>query len=43
MRIERDAVRITAGVTAGRTTGAPIGLEVANLDYKAWAEKEYRR
>lgn len=40
MRIERDAVRITAGVTAGRTTGGPIGLEVANLDYRAWAEKD---
>ena len=32
MKIERDAVRITAGVVAGRTTGAPIGLEVANLE-----------
>lgn len=39
MKIERDAVRITAGVTAGHTTGGPIALEVANLDYKAWAEK----
>ena len=40
MKIERDAVRITAGVMAGLTTGAPISLEVANLDYKAWAEKD---
>jgi chorismate synthase len=40
MKIEKDSVRITAGVVAGRTTGAPIGLEVANLDYKAWAEKD---
>ncbi len=40
MKIERDAARITAGVMAGITTGAPISLEVANLDYKAWAEKD---
>jgi chorismate synthase len=40
MRIERDAARITAGVMAGRTTGAPIALEVANLDYQAWADRE---
>ncbi len=40
MKIERDAVRITAGVTAGHTTGGPIGLEVANLDYRAWADKD---
>ena len=40
MKIEKDHVRITAGVVAGRTTGAPIGLEVANLDYSSWAEKD---
>jgi chorismate synthase len=40
MKIERDAARITGGVMAGLTTGAPISLEVANLDYKAWAEKD---
>ncbi len=40
MKIERDAARITAGVMGGLTTGAPISLEVANLDYKAWTEKE---
>jgi chorismate synthase len=40
MKIEKDSVRITAGVTAGKTTGAPISLEVANLDYKSWAEKD---
>ena len=39
MKIEKDSVRITAGVVAGKTTGAPISLEVANLDYKSWAEK----
>ncbi len=40
MKIERDAVRITAGVTAGHTTGGPIALEVANLDYKSWADRD---
>ena len=40
MKIERDAARVTAGVMGGLTTGAPISLEVANIDYKAWAEKD---
>ncbi len=40
MKIERDEVRITGGVMAGLTTGAPISLEVANLDYKAWAARD---
>ncbi len=40
MKIERDTVAITAGVMAGLTTGAPIGLEVANLDYPSWATRE---
>jgi chorismate synthase len=39
MKIERDTVQVTAGVMAGVTTGAPIALEVANLDYKSWATK----
>jgi chorismate synthase len=40
MKIEKDRVRITAGVVGGKTTGAPVSLEVANLDYKSWAEKD---
>src|SRR5512143_2738623 len=40
MRIEKDHAQITAGVLAGRTTGAPIALEIANLDYRAWAERD---
>ncbi len=40
MKIERDHAVITAGVMAGLTTGAPIALEIANLDYKSWAERE---
>jgi chorismate synthase len=35
-RIERDAVRITGGVRQGRTTGAPIALEIANRDAVNW-------
>ncbi len=40
MKIEHDTVAITAGVMGGITTGAPISLEVANLDYKSWATKD---
>lgn len=31
-RIERDKVRVTAGLYKGRTTGAPIGFLLANKD-----------
>ncbi len=40
MSIERDRVRITAGVTAGKTTGGPIAVEVENRDYENWREKD---
>lgn len=40
MGIEKDHVRISAGVIAGQTTGAPIALHVENRDYKNWAEKD---
>lgn len=40
MRIEHDRVCITAGVLAGKTTGAPIAMVIANLDYRSWAERE---
>ena len=40
MRIEQDRARITAGVMAGKTTGAPIALEIDNRDHRAWADKE---
>jgi len=39
MAIERDAVRITAGVMSGATTGGPIALQVPNVDYRSWAER----
>ena len=35
-RIERDAVRITGGVRQGRTTGAPLALQIANRDAVNW-------
>lgn len=35
-RIERDTVTITAGVRHGRTTGAPIALQIPNRDAVNW-------
>ncbi|HRE47455.1 MAG TPA: chorismate synthase, partial [Aggregatilineales bacterium] len=32
--------RLSAGVVAGQTTGAPIALTVINRDYKNWAQKD---
>ncbi|MDX2160700.1 MAG: chorismate synthase [bacterium] len=40
MNIERDTVRLTSGVAAGRTTGAPLAMTVENRDYKNWREKD---
>jgi len=40
MGIERDAARITAGVMAGQTTGAPIALHIENRDYAHWRGKD---
>ncbi len=38
MAIETDKARIVAGVRAGKTTGAPISLEIENRDWKNWQE-----
>ncbi len=35
-KIERDAVRITGGVRQGRTTGAPVALQIDNRDAVNW-------
>ncbi len=35
-RIERDAVTITGGVRHGKTTGAPIALQIPNRDAVNW-------
>lgn len=40
MRIEQDAISITAGVMDGHTTGAPIGIRLPNLDYDKWRERD---
>lgn len=40
MGIEKDHVQLTAGVVAGRSTGGPIALVVANRDYRNWAAKD---
>ena len=35
-KIERDAVTITGGVRHGRTTGAPVALQIPNRDAANW-------
>lgn len=40
MKIERDQVYFSAGVVENKSTGAPIALEIENLDYKNWQEKD---
>jgi chorismate synthase len=37
MVIESDCARILAGVRAGRTTGAPLSLQIDNRDHRNWA------
>jgi chorismate synthase len=39
MKIERDAVEVTAGVRHGRTLGSPIALQIRNRDYANWEER----
>ena len=36
--IEQDTARILAGVRAGRTTGAPLSLQIENRDWRNWTE-----
>jgi chorismate synthase len=38
MVIEADCAKITAGVRAGRTTGAPIAMQIENRDWRNWSE-----
>ncbi|HEX6386820.1 MAG TPA: chorismate synthase [Anaerolineae bacterium] len=40
MKIEKDAVRLTAGVMNGQTTGGPIAITLPNLDYAKWRERD---
>jgi chorismate synthase len=39
MKLEHDAAEILGGVMAGRTLGAPIALQVRNLDHAKWQAK----
>jgi chorismate synthase len=38
MSIERDAVKITGGLMAGRTTGAPVSMLISNKDFEKWRD-----
>ena len=35
-KIEKDRARILGGLVRGKTTGAPVGLMIENLDYRNW-------
>lgn len=39
MKIEKDQVSITAGYQNNLTTGAPIAIEINNIDYKNWQDR----
>ncbi len=39
MAIEQDQAQIVGGVMEGRTTGAPISLQIANKDHANWQGK----
>jgi chorismate synthase len=39
MKIEQDRARILGGVMDGMTTGAPIALQIVNLDHEKWGAK----
>jgi chorismate synthase len=39
MKIETDRVEILGGLMGGRTTGAPLALQVANSDHVKWKGK----
>lgn len=36
MKIERDRARILGGVMAGMSTGAPLAIQIDNLDHPKW-------
>ena len=39
MSIEDDRIRITGGVMAGQTTGAPVSMIIVNKDFSAWRDR----
>ncbi len=38
MKIERDAIEFLGGVRFGRTTGAPVSIQVRNRDHANWGD-----
>lgn len=40
MKIEKDAVQITAGFMNGLTTGGPLALHVINRDFEKWQDRQ---
>lgn len=38
MKIEKDCVEIKSGIRLGKTTGAPICLEIKNKDFSNWED-----
>lgn len=40
MQIEKDKIKITAGLMNGMTTGAPIALHVDNRDFRSWKDRD---
>jgi chorismate synthase len=40
MEIERDSVRLTGGVLNGRTTGAPVAMQIENRDWANWRGRD---
>jgi len=40
MQIERDEVQILGGMWKGRTSGAPVVLQILNRDWENWRERE---
>ncbi len=43
MKIEKDEVELLSGVVHGETTGAPVALRIANLDYENWKDRPIPR
>lgn len=39
MKLERDTAAITSGVMSGLTIGAPVAVQVSNLDHEKWKGK----
>ncbi|MEO1289967.1 MAG: chorismate synthase, partial [Chloroflexota bacterium] len=40
MHIEKDRVRITAGLMNGETTGGPIAMLLENRDFRSWKDRD---